>query len=263
MVEGCGERDTAGGGVSGADGVEEVRDGVVHVGDGVTFPVEPEVSDEGAGGRQGQPEPEQPGRAGEIEERPLPPALRQRHPGPDGGGDEELRTGSGGDGSDGADAAGEEPEAGEEKGERHGTEVLPGVRPDEQPGRPCQGGHPDPGDGDTAAAGAVVDAGEHGGDGGHHAEGGAVGEDRGEEEGPGGQGSAEDRAPGDGSALGAQGVGEPGRESEGRECGAGHRAPVGARAGVCLRATVAGRWVCGAHRRSESWRGWDGRISRM
>lgn len=142
VVEGGGERDAAGDGVPGADGVEEVRDGVVHTGDGVPLSVEPEVPDERAGGGQGQSEPEQPGGTGEIAERPLPPALRQRHPGSDGGGDEELRTGGGGDGPDGTDAAGEESEAGEKDGERDGAEAVTCVRTDQQPGGPGQRRHP-------------------------------------------------------------------------------------------------------------------------
>ncbi|GCB50288.1 hypothetical protein SNL152K_7633 [Streptomyces sp. NL15-2K] len=63
-------------------------------------------------------------------------------------------------------------------------------------------------------------------------------------------------------------MGEPGRKSQGN--GTRHGAPVvSSRAGVSLRATVAGLWwgrmgaACGLHGRSRRWREWEGRISGM
>lgn len=211
MVEGGGERDATGGGVVGPGGIEEVGDGVVHGGYGVPLAVEPEVAGDGAGGRKGEAQREQPPCPGEEGNRPQPPGLRDRHPGAHGGGDEHLRTRGGGDGPDGTDTAGEQPDAGEEKGERDRSDMVPGVGPDEEPAGPGERGQPEPPDGHPTAAGPVVDPGEHGGDGGYDAEGGAVEKDGGEEEGAGGEGSAYDRAPGNRAALGTERVGEPGR----------------------------------------------------
>lgn len=237
MVERGGECDAPGGGVRGADGVEKLRDGVVDRRHGLPLAVEPEVPGERTGRRQREPQPEQPAGPHEIGERALPSLLRQRHPGADGGRDEQLRTRSGGDGPDGAHTAREEPDAGEEQSERHGPEMITGVGPDEHPDRSGQGRHAEPLDGGPPAAGAVVDAGEHGGDGGDDTERGAVREHGGEEERPGGQRASGDRTPGHGAALGAEGVVEPGRKGSRSLArgGAGHRAPVGwSRAGAAF-----------------------------
>ena len=175
VVEGGGERDAAGDGVLGPRGVEQVGDGVVHRGDGVPFAVEPEVPGDGAGRGQRRAaaraasRPRR-GRRGPAATRPPATASRPRSPRrraaayrpPDATGPTALippasspttvRTTVSGDGPD----------------------VLPGVRPDDQPDRPRERGHPEPLHGDPPAPGPVVDPGEHGGDGGDDTEGGPV-----------------------------------------------------------------------------------------
>lgn len=129
VVEGGGERDAAGGGLVAPGGVEELGDGLVHRRYGRTLPVEPEVPGDRAGRRQREPQPEQPAGPAEVDDRTQSAVLRQRHPGPDRGGDEQLRTGSGRDGPDGTDATGDQSDEGEQHREGHGPHVLPAYVP--------------------------------------------------------------------------------------------------------------------------------------
>lgn len=105
VVEGRGERGAAGGGVLGPRRVEQVRDGVVHPGHRVPFTVEPEVAGHRAGRGQDEPQREQPSGPGEEGEGARPPGLRDRHPGADRRGDEQLRAAAGRDRPDGAHPA--------------------------------------------------------------------------------------------------------------------------------------------------------------
>lgn len=146
MIEGGGEGDATGGRRGGPDGIEKSGDGVVHSGDGLPLPVEPIVPDDRTGRGKEQPQREQPSRSGDEGKGPQPPRLGQRHPGPDGGRDQQLRTGGGGDGADGTDASGDEPEAGEDQGQHEDARAVTGVRPDEHPARPRDRWHPEPPD---------------------------------------------------------------------------------------------------------------------
>ncbi len=132
VVEGGGECGPPGGGLLTAHGIEQGGDGVVHRGDRRPLPVEAEVPGERTGCGQGEPQHEQPAGPGE------------RHPGTEGGADEQLRARGGGDGSDRADTAGEQPEPGERQGQRYGRQPLPGTRAHEQAERAGQRGHPEP-----------------------------------------------------------------------------------------------------------------------
>ncbi|MCF0090303.1 hypothetical protein B0E37_05410 [Streptomyces sp. MH192] len=240
LVECGGQGRPAGRGPGGAGGVEESGDGLVHAGDRRPLPVEAVAEPCAArgGARRGQQkaQTQQPARAGEVEERALPARLRQHHPGAEGGGHQELGAHGGGDRPDGADRTPEQSQKGEQQGQGHRTGVPSGVTAGQQPGRTGQRGQTEPADRGASAAGAVVDAGEHGAERGDDSQGGASGEHAREQQWTRGQRPAHHRAPGDGPALGAQCVGDPERQARG---GAVHGAPVG-RGREGLRATVAG-----------------------
>ncbi|WP_167459195.1 MULTISPECIES: hypothetical protein [Streptomyces] len=211
VIEGGGQRDAPRGRVGSARRVEQRGDRLVHGTDGSPLSVEPVVTGGDPGRRQSEPQREQPPGPGEKEGRALPPGLGERHSGPDGGADEQMRTRSARDGPDGTDGSGDEPESGEEESEHDSTDVLSGVRPDEQPSGPGERGHPEPLHGRPPAPGPVIDPGEHGPDGGDDSEGGPPGQHGREQQRPGGQRSPQDRVPRHGLAPRSQGVGEPGR----------------------------------------------------
>ncbi len=193
-------------------GVEQRGDRVVDGGYGVPLAVEAVVTGDGAGRGQREPQQDEPRGSGEEGEGPLPSRFGQRHPGADGGGDEELRTGTGGDGPDGTEPAGDQPDAGEEEGEHDGPHMLAGIRPDQQPPGSRERGPTEPLDRGPSAAGPVVDSGEHRPERGQHPERRPPGQHGGEKQRPGGQRPPRDRAPRNRAALGTQRVGEPGRK---------------------------------------------------
>jgi hypothetical protein len=244
---------------------EQLHDGVVHLGDGVPLPVEPEVEPElqprvprdGSGRGQHEPQGEQPRGPTDIGERALPAALGQGHPGPDRGGDQQLRPGTGGHGPDGTDTPGEQPEQGQDEGEHHGVRVFPGERPHEQPGGPGQRRYPDPLDRGPPAPWPVVDPGEHGPERGDDPDGGLVEEHGRQQQRPTRQGPSHHRVPRHGPPLRTQSMSEPGRHGEreaGQGCGScqdeggGVPSGDGGRAGVrCLHGTGLGwrgRGIC-------------------
>jgi hypothetical protein len=247
LVEGGAEGDASFSRARSADCVEERGDGFVDGGDGGALAIESvrpgSTAHTAVGRRQHEPQREQPPRPREEVQGPLPPWLGQRHPGPDGGGDEQLRTGGRRDGPDGAEGPGDEPEDAESQGQQIGPPArATDVRPEDQTAGAGERGRPEPPHGDASAPRPVIDPGEHGAEGGDHPHGDPPGDHAHAQQRPRGQRTPQHGVPRHGPTLRTQGMAEPRRK---RSCARGHRAhrvPVVVGTGTCRRTTSA--WAC-------------------